>query len=1177
MVNKDMEKVARFKEYDSFVDKLVELENPAERMREMDHNLRVRLLNLAERSPQRRLLFFELDLSTDEYSLLTAELGAYFSAGRPVDRLFVSYPRVVVGALVGAAMQSTREGALWPTFWQLIGTEPVAEFERRIRADARTLLESNYLDSFRGANLGFNTYVSLFLLHAGLTSSQTVDILSYSHAQGWHAQAYLNDDARPRVEALIAAIRSSDLNKESLLEFVTYAPDMALDVYERLLELIPYLSHVGIDESFQGTNGLPSLAFDSLVNLLEKGQVGEVKTRQKSAVVVYVPESNSIALEFPRVLGPETGEHAGWEVDVELLSGGRQSLQVPMVGGYGESPRIALGQPFTQVEVRAADPAIQDKFFAGVQAGRPFYFISHANRLVSPTGGLAAARYTVLAPRGTNVRDSRGIDLGQPSRAAHPDWEGWESFVVDLREASSFQVETPEGDVFTYPVGSAKLYEWLTNVEVIPNVRGKDAQPVYSESPRLRLRGELQDQWVIQGFYEPLDEDPVHMFTMEVEQTDTVVTVDVFPFDDFEDPWVGRFGVTLYRNGVVQDSNLFSVLESVDLRTSTSAFRVMSLDGRFSAWSYTFQNHSGKRMSLPSKTKTMPTTRASQTEVVSAAGYSLAVDVVPPTMQVRYKNQSSQPVESADVPTIIIDQLDPNGAVHVRAPEALPLGRLVLAGVGRHVLDLEQAAPRVNGTRTVQVANRVLDSAMGDRNECALMLVWSTMSKGSYLNSLTDSQRASYSKKSWEGREEMYREAAENSIDSALIARLIRQPLVESVSLGEAGLRVQQPQGADRELLGWVWALGDPGKAPGSLERDGDYFRLPQNFQGVGPLVLDFREETFLCDTTAPESPTANALLLEQPGTPERSEGEWSPMMYNLGYLDDPGFNSRNIDIWMKEMWHSVHLLRYLPKRPEFKEFYAKPQQAICTEPRHALDALDRTLFSQDELLPLFIESGLFARSLVTPETTGSPHSEQLFSVLEEIADSVYLKWADPTGEELKDSRRWVAAYGSEELLNALDHGIDRWTTRQNDTRRSRSTHAVLQHADRFIRLGFLAHLLNVAKQLEDFLGRSGVDNTNAALVAATLREEPQADLDAAQKMAYFVPYISYVTMLAARFVANHQRRENKALERCAQLLMENRDQLARLARQAPEIFEQDLLIAEALSQHHSFAGEENR
>ena len=180
MVNKGMEKVERFKEYDSFVDKLAELENSAERIRAIDHNLRVRLLNLAERAPQRRLLFFELDLSTDEYSLLTAELGAYFSAGRPVDRLFLSYPRVVVGALVGAAMQSTREGALWPTFWQLMGTEPVAEFERRIRAEARVLLESNYLDSFRGANLGFNTYVSLFLLHAGLTSSQTVDILSYA-------------------------------------------------------------------------------------------------------------------------------------------------------------------------------------------------------------------------------------------------------------------------------------------------------------------------------------------------------------------------------------------------------------------------------------------------------------------------------------------------------------------------------------------------------------------------------------------------------------------------------------------------------------------------------------------------------------------------------------------------------------------------------------------------------------------------------------------------------------------------------------------------------------------------------------------------------------------------------------------------------------------------------------
>src|SRR5699024_12474938 len=97
-------------------------------------------------------------------------------------------------------------------------------------------------------------------------------------------------------------------------------------------------------------------------------------------------------------------------------------------------------------------------------------------------------------------------------------------------------------------------------------------------------------------------------------------------------------------------------------------------------------------------------------------------------------------------------------------------------------------------------------------------------------------------------------------------------------------------------------------------------------------------------------------------GIPDRSGAAVHLQLSNFVYHDDPGFNSRNIDIRMMEMWHSVHLLRYLPKRPEFKEFYATPQQAICNEPRHALDALDSPVFLKDELLPLFIESGLFTR-----------------------------------------------------------------------------------------------------------------------------------------------------------------------------------------------------------------------
>lgn len=1171
MVEMSSQTASHFRDHTSFVDRLAELETSSDRLRHIDNTLRAKLLELAEENVHRRVMFFELDLSAEEYSLIIAELSAYFAAGRKVENLFISYPRVVLGALVGAAMQSTREGVLWPTFWQLMGCEPMPEFERGIRGDARMLLEANHLESFRLAQLGANTYVSLFLLHAGLTSSQVVDIVTFAQDRGWHAKIDDTVDIGRRVLALTTAIRVAELDRESLSELVTYVPELSQDLFARLLELISYLSQVGYDPSFEGTNGLPSLAFDALVNLLEKGQVGEAKTRQKQPSVVYDPGSNSLVLELPPVPSTDCAVPTLWDIQVKLLSGESQQQQAPAAVGHDELQRIALGQPFSQVRVRLDHPGLEERIILGPSPDRPFYFISGGHRLVSPRGGLAAAQYRILAPRGTYVRDIDGEDLCKYSRAVHPDWDDWESFIVDLRESVSFQVETPAGEVFTYAVGSAKLFEWLTNVAVVPNILSKDAQPVYSESPQLRLRGEEGDQWAIQGVYEPLDDEPVHMFTMEVEQADSVAMIDVFPFDEFEDPWVGRFGVTLYRNGVVQDSMLFNILERVDLRSSSSAFRFMNHNGKYSAWSYTFVNESGKKMELPMQTKTLPSSKPKAQVQVSAAGYSLTVDVAPPTLWVRYKNDGMPPVETMNVPTLVVDQLDPDAAVRVQAPEKLPLARFVLVGNNHEVVELEQAESRSRGSRTLHIANSALDSAMGESESGILMLVWSRMSQDEFENSLSDVERKTYFRSNREEREERYRESAHHAFVSARVGRLIRRPLVEEVKLSGPQLVVTQPQGFDRDIFGWVWALGDPGRSPGALVSDDAHFRLPSDFVDIGPLLVDFREETFLCDTTAPDVPTASAVLVEQQGTPVRGDEDWTAMMYNLGYLDDPRFHDRNVLPRMKEMWRLAYLLKNLRNTRSTSEYFSRAVAAMRLQPRAALDALNGGVVPRTQMLSLLVQTGLIVESMATAETGGAPHDEPVFSVLEEITDCVYLRRTAPMEEELKESMRWVTAYGSPELLRALTEGVDAGTVQREDTRRSLAVREALERSDRFHRLGTVLQLNEVASALGEELAKAGVDNTNASLVAATLKQQARDDDRPAHKLSRFVPYISYITMLAARFVANTEMQENKRLQRCKQLLLQNRYELARLIRCAPEMFEEDLLMAEALSQHKPF------
>lgn len=1153
----------------SFVDSVSILENLDDRLRHVENDLARQLSKLVKQSHPRKVLYFELDLSVDEYSWLTSELAMYFSSGRSVDELIKKYPRLIIGALVSAAMQSTREGAVWPTFWELVGVEPRDEFERRIRAEIRRMLSLLSLNSFEDVDLGANEYVSLFLLHAGITSSQIVDIVHFAQKRGWHANDAEMDD---RAVALIAAIQTSVLDRESLREFVANEPDFARDLYTRVLELIAYLNNAHFDSSlFEGTHGIPSLAFHLLVDLVENGRVVPVSSRQRHPSVVFLPDSNSFVVEIPSIVTERVVDSDCWDIEIEDLGGIRTSNSVLAVAGHEQSQWIVISEPFRKITVTFHGVESKTFEFVGITSEFPFLLVSRSNRLVSARGGIRSATYTLVGPVGTKAVDQRGNDVTISSIAAHADWLGWNTREIDLERTRSVRFELPDRDPIIVPVGAARLFNWITDVPKLKHARGRDLQAIYTESPRVQVSADVGDSWNIEIVYMPVDGEPEHVLDMEVEQTMPIEEWELFDAEQFQDPWLGRFNVSLSRNGVMQDSMLFSIAEGLVLSASSDGpsatpFRFQDTSNKFTQWSYSLRCTSQKKMSFPVGAQTLGDKEASRREVFSTeAGFELEVDVVPESLVVRTKKLGAAPAEDSVVPTLEVENLDPSAAVVVRAPEALPCARFVLVasvGKSRQLFELEQGNTNALGRKTLRITNRAIDSGMGKLGSAKLVLIWSRLSRATYENSLGDRERRQYFKLRHDQRIEKYRAEAEKTLVSAGIANLVRRPLVVSVEESSGELLVQQP-GQEKELLAWAWLLGDLDHAPIPLESTQSGFLLPQELNNSGPLIVDFREGGFLVDTRPPQRPSKRAFHINREGFPTSGDLNYQLPLYLLGEISDIQLDKSAI----LKLWRSLGALQEAYERRGIDVVFQRVTRALQKSPRAAIDVWASQNLHRESLIPLLIQSGVVTRSIQTTDTLAVPNTDRTVSLLEEIADAAYLKVVDPDGEELPQSLRWVASQGSTSLWEVLTTGRDTLTASQCDGR-GLAIAEVLRSNEQLIQLGTIASLYSTSQRLLDDLSRAGVDNS-IIHTATVLEHQALDDEEPAHSASRFVPFISYVTNVSSRMVANQEW----PLEKTIVWLQKIGPDLARVSECAPKIFELDLVTAEALSQSLHFVG----
>lgn len=1138
------------------------------RLRHMEHELDRRIVRIrdAKSDGDTAVLFFELDCSIEELEFLSAEVGAYLSTKRPLTSLFKRYPRVVIGSLVAAAMWSSREGTVWPHFWEHVGAERIPDFEQLVRKNIRAMLAKTSLANFANAELGRNEYVSLFLLHAGLTVSQTVDIISFVENKNWSINYKTTEEL---AKEFSAAILAKNPDRESLREFIENAPVFAHNLFTRAFELIEFL-HITDNPltDFEGTNGLPVVAFRTLLERPEKNSgSANIAFRSKDIKVKFHPLNNTVYAELPPLNSEAYPLDAHWIVTTESQSSELRSYRVAAKIGQTEPRRLTLAEPFKKLTVElSSDPSVREEFY-GVTKSRPFLVFGGTNHLIPISNKLTGTRFLVIAPNNTKIRlDNSTQEIGF-NRSDHGDWPGWQAQEILAPNSRQITFIIPGKPPVRLPLQPKQVVEWETNVQTLSHARTLDEQPVYAESPRITLRGNPDDLWRIKTVYEPVDGSPELVIEEEIQQTKNAESVELCPADLYSEAWVGRFKATVFRNGVFADSLQFSIAERFELKASSdqsrTGFRFRNVNLELQKWSYTLHNNSGKRIKFNSKTKVLGKEQANSRELISTdEGYGLEVRVQPSSLVTRYKYKDSGPVEATDCPEIRVEMLDASYPLTVHFPRPVSYCSFHFSTGGRQIRTLEQA--EVNLRRLLKshgISARELAKALGTAHNGKLIITWSSLSREHFVQNLTDLERKSYFALSRAKQDECYLEQARNHLLSATVAVLQRRPLVASAEVEGSEIIIQKTAGVENELLAWAWMLGAPEQGALALSRVANGFILPPQIRNTGALLVEFREEVFLGDTSAPTRIARDAVYVEQAGMPLAEGIDWVVSCLLLGETEIMPQEKRTFTA----LWKGANILRDAEAK-EARTASRACWKALCSDARTALEASCESEIGTAARMFVLIRSGVVLSPFTTSETSEYPVDDVFVSVLGEIADAGYLRQFPAKKAEFADSLRWVELKGSPELLRKLQRGTEAPTqSGELDALIERYRHLEPKLAV----LGILPAMKSFTEQLVRDLSNCYLVDFSVLQRIANIKEATETCSDPAQMNSRWIPYISYVTTLVARLLAYRLIDDGR-------LFFNFRDHLSKLAliaEIAPDLFEQDLLSAEAIAQ----TGDPNR
>lgn len=419
------------------------------------------------------------------------------------------------------------------------------------------------------------------------------------------------------------------------------------------------------------------------------------------------------------------------------------------------------------------------------------------------------------------------------------------------------------------PVDVAKHgdFEWDFDVHILPHARGLDDEPVFTQSPRVHLIAE--GEWRIDLTYAPLGGEQEEIS----EQTFDAGIAEPFPSDLYEDPWVGRYKVSLWRDEELVDVRFISLAEGLHMRAANDGprgmdFRIIDALGAHSAFSYTLASPPKKPIALEKGLRTFEDTEVSRREVVaSEAGYELEFDVWPEALFSRVKRIGLEPTEHSDKPVIFAGQLDQDDMFTVHSPRPLPLAKFVTIDGRQKIKELARTSRTTQSVTSLAVPNAALANAVRKQPSAELFLMWSTLSYEDYLDSLPAGARGSPGPQL--GRRIVeYEASASTSLIYAALATVRKSPFVSRGLLNGDEIIIEQNAEPQADLVGWAWPLAEPTVAPTQLTPTEEGFELPAELAEQGSLLVDVRELRASSNLAAPARPSSASIVITPEGSP---------------------------------------------------------------------------------------------------------------------------------------------------------------------------------------------------------------------------------------------------------------------------------------------------------------------
>lgn len=462
------------------------------------------------------------------------------------------YPGLLLLTLVGHAATDYEQHAYWETFWERLGLPRMQDFETDTRHAVPQLLRKFQLKQFSELD---GKFVLKLAMHAGIPNYCLGDIVQCM-------SEHLRNDREPTavsiVEWLCEPTKEYRLNQLDVpaQNFILYGGDFALDILDRILDLLLYVSEnpdTWLESSNAGeltteTTGLPSVMLNALLDSLE--QLGDqvaahLPSRRRKGRLGASPFIRLDTVEDTvEVCLPATDDMEGaarWQL---LLDGEPHEVRGELGwGAAADQPPavLAVPQPTRLINATRVGSA-RSYSLPLVDTQDPMLVFTNEGRLVGRQEVVPQSeRVFVLMPRDHTIREAgsdlelEAIDLGVPSG-----WLLWRMVEISTIQLDGLRLANEQGqfvgagrNVRPTEVPELVLQSPVTGITTV------NRNPVYADRPWVYLpshpSGPLRWQVTARRVGEQ----------KPIAQTDYEATepAEYDPFEDFSGNLLGYFEI----------------------------------------------------------------------------------------------------------------------------------------------------------------------------------------------------------------------------------------------------------------------------------------------------------------------------------------------------------------------------------------------------------------------------------------------------------------------------------------------------------------------------------------------------------------------------------------------------------------------------------------------------------